>query len=90
MSGTAITELLEQLHSALGESTSLSDGDRKLLRQLSRDIQDLLAGPDGASDPKEGSILVRLKEAVTRFEVTHPDLTGTLAAMSKTLSDMGI
>jgi hypothetical protein len=29
-------------------------------------------------------------EAVTRFEVLHPDLTGTLAQVSKALGDMGI
>lgn len=90
MSGTAITELLKRLHGALEDSKSISDGDRKLLKQLSLDIRELLARPNGAADAGQGSILVRLQEAVTRFEVTHPDITGTLAAVSKTLSDMGI
>ena len=90
MSGTAITDLLTRLHGALEGSTSISDGDRKLLKQLSVDIQELLARPNGSADARHGSILVRLQDAVTRFEVTHPDITGTLAAVSKRLSDMGI
>ena len=90
MSGSAITELLKRLHDALGDSTSLSDADRKLLQQLARDIHDHLARPDAASDARQGSILVRLQEAVTRFEVSHPDLTATMAQASKALADMGI
>ena len=36
------------------------------------------------------SVFARLQEAIYRFEVTHPDLTGALAAVSKRLSDMRI
>jgi uncharacterized protein DUF4404 len=90
MSGTAITELLKRLHHTLEDSTSISDGDRKLLMQLSLDIRDLLARPGATADAKHRSILVRIQDAVTRFEVTHPDITGVLAAVSKVLADMGI
>jgi hypothetical protein len=90
MSETAITELLKGLHGALEGSTSISEEDRKLLKQLSLDIQELLARPSGAADATHRSVLARLQEAIYRFEVTHPDLTGALAAVSKRLSDMGI
>jgi hypothetical protein len=32
----------------------------------------------------------RLQSAVTRFEVSHPDLTAAMAQVGKQLGDMGI
>jgi hypothetical protein len=61
-----------------------------LLRQLSVDIQALLARPGAATRATHQSITIRLQEAVTRFEVSHPDFTATMAQVSKTLADMGI
>jgi len=90
MSDTAITELLKRLHRTLEDSKTISDGDRKLLRQLSLDIQELLARPSGTADARHRSILARIQDAVSRFEVSHPDLTAALAAVSKVLADMGI
>jgi hypothetical protein len=90
MNDTAITELLKQLHRTLEASTSISDGDRKLLKQLSLDIHELLARPSATSDARHRSVLARVQDAVARFEVSHPDLTAALAAVSKVLADMGI
>ena len=87
MSGTAITELLRQLHTALERTPSLGEQDREQLAQLARDIQALLAQPDDAANQ---STTERLRDAIVRFEVTHPDVTGVLASVSKALSDMGI
>jgi hypothetical protein len=90
MPDTAITDLLKRLHRTLEDAKSIGDGDRKLLRQLSLDIQELLARPGGTADARHRSILARIQDAISRFEVSHPDLTGALAAVSKVLADMGI
>ena len=87
MSGPEITELLQQLHGALEKAPSLGEKDRELLRRLSQDIQGLLAEPGGA---EPATVIERLREAVVRFEVTHPDITSVLAGVSKALGDMGI
>jgi hypothetical protein len=36
------------------------------------------------------TVIDRLQAAVTRFEVSHPDLTATMSQAAKTLGDMGI
>ena len=90
MSGTAVTDLLRRLQGELERAKSVSDEDLKLLRQLSLDIHELLDRPRGATDEHRRSMLDRLQEAITRFEVTHPDITGALAAVSQKLADMGI
>jgi hypothetical protein len=90
MSDIAITELLKQLHGALENSPSIGDKDRELLKQLSLDIQGLLAKPGEAGSAKHESTVAGLEDAIVRFEVTHPDITGVLAGVSKALADMGI
>ena len=90
MNDEAFRNLLKQLHSMLGGATPITEKDRELLEQLSVDIQALLARPGAATRAKHQSITVRLQEAVSRFEVSHPDFTATMAQVSKTLADMGI
>ena len=89
MNDEAFRNLLKQLHSMLG-ATSITEKDRELLEQLSADVQALLARPGAATRATHQSIIVRLQEAVSRFEVSHPDFTATMAHVSKTLADMGI
>lgn len=90
MNRDAIDELLKQLHGGLVNAKSITDKDRDLLRQLAADIQALLAQPGAAAAGRQPSIASRLGDAVTRFEVTHPDLTDVLVRVSKVLGDMGI
>lgn len=90
MNDEAFRNLLKQLHGMLGGATSIAERDRELLKQLSVDIQALLARPGAATRASHQSIIVRLQEAVSRFEVSHPDFTATMAQVSKTLADMGI
>ena len=90
MSNEAIRNLLKQLHSTLDGATSITEKDRELLKQLSVDIQTLLARPGADMRARHQSIIDRLRVAVSRFEVSHPDLTATMAQVSKVLGDMGI
>jgi len=86
----AIRDHLKTLHGALNGATVITEGDRELLEQLSVDIETLLAQPGAMARADHHSIVNRLQTAVTRFEVSHPDLTATMAQVSKALENMGI
>ena len=91
MTDASVTELLKKLHETLGGTTApsaISADDRKLLEQLSNDIQKLLGQEAAGNEPR--SLAEQLQAAITRFEVTHPDLTATMSRAAKTLGDMGI
>ena len=90
MDDERIRSLLKELHSALGSAAPATDEDRELLEQLSADVEALLARPGAVTRAEHQSIADRLMSAVTRFEVTHPNLTSTMAQVSKSLGDMGI
>ncbi len=90
MSNQAIRDLLQQLHRTLQEPTSIGEADRELLRQLSVDIQSLLAGPGDMTPEGRRSVADQLLAAITRLEVSHPDLTSAMARVSTALADMGI
>ena len=90
MNDEAIRNLLNQLHGMLRDATAITEKDRELLRQLSTDIQALLAQPGAVTRASHRTIMARLQEAIARFEVTHPDFTATVARVSQALADMGI
>ncbi len=87
MPQSSVRELQKQLHDTLGSKTTLTDADRELLKQLSADIQSLLERTGEGEPP---TLADRLQAAITRFEVTHPDLTAAMSRAAKTLGDMGI
>lgn len=87
MTDRSVRDVLKQLQQTLESRQPLSDTDRELLRQLSADIHAALERADTGG---HASLAERLQAAVTRFEVTHPDLTATMARAAKTLADMGI
>ena len=86
----ALRDLRKTLHSALTGATTITEKDRQLLKQLSVDIEALLARPGAVTRAEHRSIVDRLRVAVTLFEVSHPDLTAAMAQVSKALGDMGI
>jgi hypothetical protein len=90
MKNEAMNNLLKQLHGTLNSATSITEKDRELLEQLSTDIEALLAPGSSVTRARHQSVIDRLVAAVTRFEVSHPDLTATMTQVSNKLSDMGI
>jgi hypothetical protein len=90
MDDNEVRRLLKQLHGALEDRSTITEKDRELLRQLLVDIQALLGQPREPGGAAHQGTLDQLQRAVTRFEVSHPDLTATLAQVSKALGDMGI
>jgi len=90
MSDQTMTHLLTQLHGALEGATTITEKDRELLKQLSADIQELLAETSAPTGAGHQSVIERLQSAITQLEVSHPALTATLSNVSKKLGDMGI
>jgi ElaB/YqjD/DUF883 family membrane-anchored ribosome-binding protein len=90
MTVNPLRNLLKQLHHTLDGSPSIAPEDRALLKQLSADIQAVLAKSGAPAGTSHKTIVDQLQAAVTRFEVSHPDLTATMAQVSKQLGDMGI
>jgi tRNA C32,U32 (ribose-2'-O)-methylase TrmJ len=90
MKDKAIRDLIRQLHSTLDGASTIDAQDRQQLEQLSADLQALLSEPGAATRATHQTLMSRLLAAVTRFEVSHPDLAATMGQVSQTLADMGI
>ena len=90
MANDSLLDLLNRLHTALGEKRVLTTEDRAHLGQLSADIQAVLARSGAPAGDAHGGLASRLGDAITRFEVSHPDLTTLMAQVSTKLADMGI
>lgn len=87
MSEGSVHDLLQKLNETLRDAKSIAPEDRETLQRVAADLQALLERSGGAEGPRLSD---RLQAAITRFEVTHPDLTAALAQVSKKLGDMGI
>lgn len=90
MPDSSLRSLAQVLHAKLQSAQTLDATDRASLEQLSADLHTLLDSTGSAAGPANLSIVDRLRDAATRFEVTHPELTATLLQVSKGLGDMGI
>ena len=84
MNNLEIKKLLEKLHDEIETIEHVDEANLQLLRDLERDIDDLLDRSD------DTSLLERLREGINRFEVSHPTLTAMLSEMSNILNNAGI
>jgi hypothetical protein len=83
-------ELLENLHQEIERIESIDEKDQELLRDLSKDITDLLERSEKGKTEPHPSTLQKLEDSLDYFEVTHPDLTMIIAKLLDTLSNSGI
>ncbi|MFN8414051.1 MAG: DUF4404 family protein [Anaerolineales bacterium] len=84
MNNQELETLLEKLHAEVDGIDSVDEKSLQLLRDLERDINELLDRSD------RSSILERLRDAVKQFEVSHPTLTAMLSEISSILNNAGI
>lgn len=84
MNNQELEKLLAKLHAEVDEIDSVDEKSLKLLRDLERDINELLDRSD------RSSILERLRDAVQEFEVSHPTITAMLSEISNILNNAGI
>lgn len=93
-----IRQILIQLHEMLerAQAEGMDESDQQLMRHLMVDIQAALdraehGAPKGARVYDDSdSLIERMQEAVTRYEVTHPSLTLLIKKIVDTLSIAGI
>ena len=83
-----LSKTLEKLHRELEEAPSLDAESHRLLVEVLRDIESLLASED--SDHTSDSLLDRLRSATGEFEESHPTLTEAVGRVADVLSRMGI
>ena len=80
-------KILEQIQSQIGQTKSLDEKGRELLRRLEADIHELLERSDSQADE---NILKRLQDSIDHFEVTHPALTTMFSQILNILNNAGI
>jgi hypothetical protein len=80
---------LKELENELAALESLDESTRAMLVEAKRDIEAKLNQPERTEPPTE-SITSGLREAVERFESSHPTLTGIVSRIADALAQLGI
>jgi hypothetical protein len=85
----ALQETLTRLHEELRQGPPLDDEARAQLETLAQDIERALR--PGSREPDALDALGRrLREAIERFEESHPALTAAVNRVADALARMGI
>lgn len=82
-----IRELLEQLQGELDQVDPQDEKGRKLLANITAEIDGFLQESD---DRRDESILHRLQDTIDHFNIEHPKLTLALSEILSILSNAGI
>lgn len=85
----ALYRELKQLHTELQNVVSVDPTDREVLRKLETDIQRIL-GQEEIESGHYSSLSEQLREAVARFEASHPNATMLMRQLIDQLAYMGI
>ena len=84
MENKELEKPLEKLHAELEKVDQMDEDGMKLLRGIEKDINELLHQTD------RDTLIGRLREAIEKFEVSHPTLTTMLSEISSILNIAGI
>lgn len=84
-----LSELLRSVHAELAKGDDLDSESRVALQALINEIQDIL-DENKPNTEHDDSFIERLEDGLTRFEVTHPELVGTINKVLESLSNAGI
>jgi hypothetical protein len=85
-----LRELLEKLHDQIESAQSLDPDSLDQLRHLENDIRNLLERSTGEAVSPEPTVVRRLEESVSLFEVTHPTLATVITDVMVVLGNAGI
>ena len=81
---------LEQLQGELQRIESVDEDERKILQKLMSDVKKLLEAPDSDQRLSHASLGEGLREAVERFEASHPRVTMLMGQVIDALANIGI
>ncbi|HYV04063.1 MAG TPA: DUF4404 family protein [Blastocatellia bacterium] len=81
---------LEQLHRELQRIESVDEDQRQILQKLTSDIKKLLEAHDRDEHLVPDRLGERLREAIERFEASHPRVTMLMGQVIDALANIGI
>ncbi len=82
-----IRELLEQLQGELDQVDPQDEKGRKMLENITTEIDSFLQKSD---DQRDESFFQRLQDTIDHFNIEHPKLTMALSEIMSILSNAGI
>jgi hypothetical protein len=83
-------KLLTEIHEEINLTQAVDDDEGTLLRDIEKDINELLKRSSARNPEGEAISLHSLEQAVSRFEVTHTTLTAQITKLLDILSGSGI
>ncbi len=89
MSQHELLTTLKTLQTQLSGAGEIDEPTQKMLQNVTRDIQSLLAGTTSANDA-DNSLTERVRATLIEFEVRHPHLGGLLERITDGLASIGI
>ena len=81
---------LDELDATLREGGELDEADIAMLHELHSDIERVLDSTEERQGPKGPVAQAEVGDAITRFEVDHPQLTAVLNRIALALTALGI
>jgi Domain of unknown function (DUF4404) len=90
MDNQELRKLLHQLHDEIKNTRTVDEKGSELLRALEEDISALLEHSGENPVQVHPSIVQRLENALSHFEITHPNLTLLISRLLDSLSNAGI
>ena len=89
MPAEKLKKTIQRVHEELGKSQEVDEDLRRMLLQLDRDIDRILAKEPGDTEDAD-TISERVEEIASRFSAEYPRLEMLLRAVSDTLAKLGI
>jgi hypothetical protein len=90
MENDDLRTLLHQLDDEIKNTHTVDKKGSELLRSLEVDINTLLERSGENPVSMHPSVTQRFEDALSYFEVTHPQLTGVISKLLESLSNAGV
>ncbi len=90
MDDKKLRKLLEQLYAEIEQTESIDPKGQEFLNGLRRDINELLQRSEGVPMRPLPTMVSRLENAISHFEIAHPALTSLLSDLMAALNNAGI
>jgi hypothetical protein len=89
MPAEKLKKTIQRVHEELGKSQEVDEDLRRMLLELDRDIDRILANKPGDTEDAD-TISERVEEIAGRFSAEYPRLEMLLREVSDTLAKLGI
>ena len=89
MPAEKLKKTIQRVHEKLGKSQEVDEDLRRMLLELDRDIDRILAKEPGDTEDAD-TISERVEEIASRFSAEYPRLEMLLREVSDTLAKLGI